>query len=342
MASAIGRLRSWVGIEWSAVATVWSGRRTRRPRWRRPVKACGLVTSWTRWRSIAEDGRGAGLVDDDVVVPDLVDERARSRGGHARQRTRARRPGRSAAPGGVATRAVTPGRPAGSRGGPRPSVLPDGWYLGVPARRLRREDNRAVDDHHPPSDAVIGTVRSRLAAQAAVIRVSLFSLALAAAAAIVYVGYVRDLPTLAAPVSVPWPLLALAFFATEAKVIDVHFRRETPLVLAERAAVGHRLLPHATDGLPARRSSSAPAPRSSSSRASRRSSCRSTWPTSPSSPWSTLTVFRAIGTFAGPPAPIDWLAAFSATFLGAVIGAFTIATVISCRAARRSSRSCPR
>ena len=39
-------------------------------------------------------------------------------------------------------------------------------------------------------------------------------------------------------------------------------------------------------------------------------------------------MFRAIGKFAGPPAPIDWLAAFSATFLGAVIGAFTIATVI--------------
>ena len=37
-----------VGIEWSAVATVWPGLRTFRPRSRRPVKACGLVTSWTR------------------------------------------------------------------------------------------------------------------------------------------------------------------------------------------------------------------------------------------------------------------------------------------------------
>ena len=41
-----------------------------------------------------------------------------------------------------------------------------------------------------------------------------------------------------------------------------------------------------------------------------------------------LTVFRAIGTFTGPPDPIDWLAAFVATFVGAVIGSFTIATVI--------------
>src|SRR5439155_25239647 len=33
------------------VATVRSGRRTRRPARRRPSKACAEVTSWTRWRS---------------------------------------------------------------------------------------------------------------------------------------------------------------------------------------------------------------------------------------------------------------------------------------------------
>ena len=40
-----------VGVEWSIVATVRSGRRTRSPRSRRAVKACGEVTSCTRWRS---------------------------------------------------------------------------------------------------------------------------------------------------------------------------------------------------------------------------------------------------------------------------------------------------
>ena len=34
-----------VGVEWSIVAMVLSGRRTFRPRSRRPVKACGDVTS---------------------------------------------------------------------------------------------------------------------------------------------------------------------------------------------------------------------------------------------------------------------------------------------------------
>ncbi len=51
--SIIGRPRGVVGVEWSAVATVLSGRRTARPRVRSPVKAWGLVTSWTRWRSTA-------------------------------------------------------------------------------------------------------------------------------------------------------------------------------------------------------------------------------------------------------------------------------------------------
>ena len=51
--SIIGSPRGVVGVEWSAVATVLSGRRTGSPRSRSPVNACGLVTSWTRWRSTA-------------------------------------------------------------------------------------------------------------------------------------------------------------------------------------------------------------------------------------------------------------------------------------------------
>ena len=44
--------RSVVGTLWSTTASVFSGARTLRPARRRPSKACGLVTSWTRWRSI--------------------------------------------------------------------------------------------------------------------------------------------------------------------------------------------------------------------------------------------------------------------------------------------------
>ena len=50
--SAMGWSMSAVGTLWSSVATVRSGRRTVRPARRRPSKACGEVTSWTRCRSM--------------------------------------------------------------------------------------------------------------------------------------------------------------------------------------------------------------------------------------------------------------------------------------------------
>ena len=48
------RMSSWlsVGTRITLVANVVSGRRTQRPASRSPSKACGLVTSCTRWRSI--------------------------------------------------------------------------------------------------------------------------------------------------------------------------------------------------------------------------------------------------------------------------------------------------
>ena len=53
-----GRERSWVGVLWSAVATVLSARRTFKPRLRRSANACGEVTSCTRCRSMYRmDGR---------------------------------------------------------------------------------------------------------------------------------------------------------------------------------------------------------------------------------------------------------------------------------------------
>ena len=44
-------VRSVVGTLWSTTASVFSGARTLRAPMRRPSKACGLVTSCTRWRS---------------------------------------------------------------------------------------------------------------------------------------------------------------------------------------------------------------------------------------------------------------------------------------------------
>ena len=50
--SAMGRSIARVGVLWSSVAIVRSGRRTGRPAIRSPSNACGLVTSCTRCRSM--------------------------------------------------------------------------------------------------------------------------------------------------------------------------------------------------------------------------------------------------------------------------------------------------
>ena len=49
-----------MGVLWSVVATVRSGRRTFSPRWRRPSKACGDVTSCTRCRSMYSSAGAPG------------------------------------------------------------------------------------------------------------------------------------------------------------------------------------------------------------------------------------------------------------------------------------------
>ena len=54
-----GRCRS-VGTLWSSVAIVRSGRRTVRPVRRSPSNACGLVTSWTRCRSMYSRSGSSG------------------------------------------------------------------------------------------------------------------------------------------------------------------------------------------------------------------------------------------------------------------------------------------
>ncbi len=184
-----------------------------------------------------------------------------------------------------------------------------------------------MDHPHPPSDAVLGTVRTRLAAQAAVIRVWLLSVALASAAVVGYLAFVREMTTLPAPVTVPWPVLAVAFFVTETKVIDVHFRREShSFSLSEiPSVIGFFLMPPSDFLIGLLVGSGA-----ALILQSRQSPLKVSFNLANYAFIAvvSLTVFRSIGAFAGSPAPIDWLAAMIATFLGAIIGALTIATVI--------------
>jgi len=184
-----------------------------------------------------------------------------------------------------------------------------------------------VGNAQPPSDAVIGSIRARLSSQAAVLRVWLLNVGLATAAVIGYALFVRDLPALTTPVKIPWPVIAVAFFVAEAKVIDVHFRREShSFSLSELPSViGFFFMPP-TDYLLGLLVGSGAA----LILHSRQSPLKVMFNLSNYAFIAivALTVFRGIGEFVGPPAPIDWLAAMIATFLGAVIGALTIATVI--------------
>jgi diguanylate cyclase (GGDEF)-like protein len=170
-------------------------------------------------------------------------------------------------------------------------------------------------------------VRSRLSGQAAAIRVWSFSLMLAASAAAGYVAAIRGLPALSAPIFIPWPLLAVAFFITETKVIDVHFRREShSFSLSELPSVIGFFFLAPTEYLIALLVGSGAALVFRSHQPSIKVAFNLA--NYAFIAVVTLTVFRAIGTFHGPPAPIDWAAAMIATLLGAVLSAITIATVI--------------
>ena len=81
--STIGRPRGVVGVPWSAVATVLSGRRTVSPLLAQAGEGLGAGDLVDEVQVDGEDGGRAGVLGDDVLVPDLVDEGAGS--GHGGQ-----------------------------------------------------------------------------------------------------------------------------------------------------------------------------------------------------------------------------------------------------------------
>src|SRR6188768_3074819 len=76
-----GRLRSVVGIEWSAVATVWPGRHTD-PAGAQPREGLRAGDFVDEVEIDGQDGGRTRVLGHDVVVPDLVDDGARPGNGH--------------------------------------------------------------------------------------------------------------------------------------------------------------------------------------------------------------------------------------------------------------------
>jgi diguanylate cyclase (GGDEF)-like protein len=160
------------------------------------------------------------------------------------------------------------------------------------------------------------------------VRVAAFSLLLAVAGV---AGLVLLFPTLqpqtAAPLDIPWPLFAIAYAIAEVKVIDVHFRREThsfsltevPVVLGLFFVDPRFYILGLTCGaVAALVTVRQPAPKVFFNLAYfLLGSVLS------------LATFQAIAPVSGPPAALDWVAAFAATLVNSTVGAVAIAVVIS-------------
>jgi diguanylate cyclase (GGDEF)-like protein len=160
------------------------------------------------------------------------------------------------------------------------------------------------------------------------VRVWLFSGALAALAGLLYVLLIHSDTARGAPILVPWWLVAAGFFVADVKVIQVHFRREShAFSLTEVPAVIGLFFLSPMDYLLAVLAGAAAAMIMTSARAPVKIGFNL-------ANYLVLgvlmvAIFRAAGVMDGPPALIEFVAAFGATTASTVVGGVTIATAIT-------------
>ncbi len=155
----------------------------------------------------------------------------------------------------------------------------------------------------------------------------LFSSLLALAGVAALVAVEPALPDLRAPLSIPWPLFAIAYYVAEVKVIDVHFRSDThSFSLSEVPAVLGLFFvePHAYIlGMMCGAGAALVTVRQPSSKFLFNLSYFLLGSVL------SLGLFHAIAPIHSPPGPLDWLAAFVATLTTSIVGAVSIAIVIT-------------
>ena len=158
-------------------------------------------------------------------------------------------------------------------------------------------------------------------------RVWTFTLGLALLAILLEVGVVARHSVSAAPLMIPWPLIAAGFCVAELKVVDVHFRREQhSFSLSEfPAVIGFFLLPPNEYLLAVIVGSAVALVRF------RQAPQKVAFNLTNFALGATaaLAVFHTLATPTATPSPSDWLAAFAATLTTTVLSALTIASVIS-------------
>jgi diguanylate cyclase (GGDEF)-like protein len=158
-------------------------------------------------------------------------------------------------------------------------------------------------------------------------RVYAFSGVLAALGVAAFIAIDPGLADLRAPLSIPWPFFAIAYYLAEVKVIDVHFRRDThsfsltevPAVVGLFFVDPHMYILGIMCGATAALISV------------RQPGAKLFFNTSYFLLGSVLSLglFHAIAPGGSPPGPIDWVAAFVATLTMSSVGAVSIATVIT-------------
>ncbi len=162
----------------------------------------------------------------------------------------------------------------------------------------------------------------------AVIRVWTFTLVLLGLAGLGYITGIRGLLTFDAPLQLPWPILAVGFFLTELKVVEVHFRREThAFSLSELPTVIGLFFVPPEQYLLALVVGSG----SALVLGSRQSLLKLSFNLANYLLVAvvTIVIFRTIGQLPLDPEPRGWMAAIAATLTASVIGGVTIATAIT-------------
>ncbi|HTC85968.1 MAG TPA: EAL domain-containing protein [Candidatus Acidoferrum sp.] len=159
------------------------------------------------------------------------------------------------------------------------------------------------------------------------VRVWTFSMFLALSALALFFHGLND-RGVAAPLAVPWPLIAAGFCLAELKVVEVHFRREThSFSLSEfPAVIGFFFLTPVEYMLALFVGTGA-----ALIFVSRQSPIKVFFNLSNFALTAVvgLSVFARFAVLGGVPGPNDWIAAFAASLVAVILGALTIATVIS-------------
>jgi diguanylate cyclase (GGDEF)-like protein len=168
------------------------------------------------------------------------------------------------------------------------------------------------------------TALERVPAQA---RVWALTIALATLATVGYMTFLQGRPGFAAPVAVPWPVIAAAFMVAELKVVQVHFRREThAFSLSEFPSVIGLFFLAPNDYLLAVIAGSAAALIVTRARPVKIAFNLANYALLAVISFTTL---MAIASPDGQPGIREWAGAFAATTLATVVGSSMIALVIT-------------